>query len=149
MRHTSTIITLAMLSIIGAVAAVQAQDAMQSTMTMNHGKPLVVTGTLIDTKCYSLDHRNTAVDHVTPHGEMKGCAGICANLGIPVAVLTSKGVVWTLVTPSKDLADHMGKIARVTGSRVFGGHEIRPERIEVKDPSGAWSEVKITMPMPM
>lgn len=116
---------------------------------MSKGKSVTVTGTLIDTKCYSMDGRNKGKDHMTMHGEMKGCATLCANLGIPVAVLTSKGEVWTLVTPSKDLADHMAENARVTGAAVYGGHEIRPDKIEVQDAGGNWSEVKITMPMPM
>lgn len=113
------------------------------------GKPVTVTGTLIDTKCYSMDVRNKRMDHQTPKGEMKGCAALCANLGIPVAVLTAKGEVWTLVTPSKDLADHMGATCRVTGMSVFGGRQLRPDKIEVQDAAGNWSEVKITMPMPM
>jgi hypothetical protein len=112
-------------------------------------KPITVIGTLIDTKCYSMDARNSAKDHQTPKGEMKGCAALCASLGIPVAVLTGKGEVWTLVTPSKDLADHMGATCRVTGASVFGGRQLRPDKIEVKDASGNWIEVKITQPMPM
>jgi hypothetical protein len=113
------------------------------------GRTIVVTGTLIDTKCYSMDARNRPNDHVIPQGEMKSCATICANLGIPVGVLTAKGEVWTLVTPSKDLAGHMARIARVTGVAVYGARQLRPDRIEVQDASGRWSEVKITMPMPM
>ncbi len=116
---------------------------------MSKGKTITVTGTLIDTKCYSMDARNKGQDHQTPHGEMKGCAALCANLGIPVAVLTSKGEVWTLVTPSKDLAGHMAETCRVTGVAVYGGRQLRPDKIEVKDASAKWSEVKITMPMPM
>ena len=117
--------------------------------SMPKGKSITVTGTLIDTKCFSMDARNKGKDHQTPHGEMQGCAALCANLGIPVAVLASKGEVWTLVTPSKDLAGHMAETCRVTGVAVYGGHQLRPDRIEVQDPSGHWSEVKITMPMPM
>ena len=115
----------------------------------NKNKTIAVTGTLIDTKCYSMDTRNRGPDHQTPHGEMKGCAALCANLGIPVAVLTDKGEVWTLVTPSKDLAAHMGGACRVTGVAVYGGHQLRPDKIEIKDAAGKWSEVKITMPMAM
>src|SRR5262249_19690606 len=137
-----------MIAVSGIAVLGHAQGMKEGSMTMSHGKPLVVTGTLIDTKCYSMDHRNKGVDHITPHGEMKGCATLCCNLGIPVAVLTSKGEVWTLITPTKDLADHMGQAARVTGARV-NGHELRPDKIEVKDASGKWSEVKISMPMPM
>ncbi len=116
---------------------------------MSKSKPVTVTGTLIDTKCYSMNGMNKGKDHMTMHGEMKGCATLCANLGIPVAVLTSKGEVWTLVTPSKDLANHMAETARVTGAEVYGGHQLRPDKIEVQDASGRWSEVNITMPMPM
>ncbi len=135
------LLTLALGAVLTAVAFSQGG--------MTKGKPITVTGTLIDTKCYSMDARNKGKDHQTPHGGMKGCAALCANLGIPVAVLTSKGEVWTLVAPSKDLADHMAETARVTGVAVYGGHQLRPDKIEVQDAAGHWSEVKITMPMPM
>ena len=140
-RFTLAVLLAASLGI--AVAAVALSQS------GGKGKPITVTGTLIDTKCYSMDARNKLKDHQTPKGEMKGCAALCANLGIPVAVLTGRGVVWTLVTPSKDLADHMGATCRVTGVAVYGGRQLRPDRIEVQDASGNWSEVKITMPMPM
>ena len=141
-RFTVTILLTTALGItVAAVAFSQAG--------MSKGKPITVTGTLIDTKCYSMDARNKGKDHQTPHGEMKGCAALCANLGIPVAVLTSKGEVWTLVTPSKDLADHMAETCRVTGVAVYSGRQLRPDKIEVQDATGHWSEVKITMPMPM
>ena len=138
---TITLLTLALGAALTAVAYSQGG--------MAKGKSITVTGTLIDTKCYSMDTRNKGKDHQTPHGEMKGCAALCANLGIPVAVLTSKREVWSLVTPSKDLADHMAETCRVTGVAVYGGHQLRPDKIEVQDASGRWSEVKITMPMPM
>ncbi len=140
-------LTVNTLLIVALGVAVTAVGYSQSAMPK--GKAITVTGTLIDTKCYSMDARNTGKDHQTPHGEMKGCAALCANLGIPVAVLTRKGEVWTLVTPSKDLADHMAETTRVTGVAVYGGHQLRPDKIEVQDAAGHWSEVKITMPMPM
>ena len=143
-RPTLPILLTAVLGITVAAVAFSQPD-----MSKAKGKAINVTGTLIDTKCYSMDARNKGKDHQTPHGEMKGCAALCANLGIPVAVLTSKGEVWTLVTPSKDLAGHMGEACRVTGVGVYSGHQLRPDKIEVQDASGKWSEVKITMPMPM
>ncbi len=137
----------------GALALTVAVAA-AATMTFAQEKaakpqPVTVSGTLVDTKCYSMDARNKPVDHKIPGGEMKECARICAKLGIPVAVLTEKGEVWTLVTPTEDLVSHMGETARVTGAVVFGSSQIRPDKIEVKDASGKWTEVKITMPMPM
>ena len=125
----------------GGVATVHAQ-------AMAPGKTITVTGTLIDTKCYSMDHRNKGVDHQTPHGEMKDCAKLCARLGIPVAILTGGDEVVTLVTPAQDLVEHMGQTARVTGARVYG-NQVRPDKIEVKDATGKWSEIKITMPISM
>ena len=141
-RFTITVLLAATLGLT-VVAAAYAQGGMAK------GKTITVTGTLIDTKCYSMDARNKGTDHQTPHGEMKGCAALCANLGIPVAVLTSKGEVWTLVTPAKDLAGHMAANARITGVAVYGGHQLRPDKIEVQDASGQWTAVNITMPMPM
>lgn len=141
-RFTGIVLLTAGLGIALAAVAL-------SQSGMSKGKPVTVTGTLIDTKCYSMDARNRSADHQTPKGEMKGCAALCAGLGIPVAVLTSKGEVWTLVTPSKDLVDHMAKSCRVTGVAVYGGRQLRPDKIEVQDAAGTWSEVKITMPMPM
>ena len=131
------------IAILAFAAEAQPQDKM-----MKKEKTITVTGQLIDTKCFSMNEMNKGPDHTTMKGEMKGCATLCAKLGIPVAVLTEKGDAWTLVTPAQDLAEHMGSKARITGVKVFGGHQIRPEKIEVQAASGKWNEVMITMPMP-
>jgi hypothetical protein len=143
MRHVHAVFVLLSAAALTASSVSAAQGKMSSP-----AKPVTVTGTLIDTKCYSMDHRNKTVDHVTPHGQMKDCAKLCARLGIPVAVLTSQGQVWTLVTPAQDLVDHMGQTARVTGAKVYGD-QIRPDKIEIEDAAGHWTEVKIRMPMAM
>lgn len=144
MRRTLSIAALIAVAALGLAAPGHAEDK-----KMSMGKPVIVTGTLIDTKCFSMDKRNKGTDHVTMHGDMKDCAKICAGLGIPVAVLTAQGKAWTLVTPAKDLVAYMGQNTRVTGTKVYDGSQIRPDKIEVKDASGKWTEVKITMPMPM
>ena len=33
-----------------------------------------IEGTLVDTKCYSMDARNVSNDHVTPKGTLPKCA---------------------------------------------------------------------------
>ena len=91
------------------------------------------TGTLIDTKCYSMNKKNAANDHVSPKGVLKNCAAACAKLGIPVALLV-KGKVLTLAAAAPSFADYMAKTAVVTGKRqgdlivptkvVVGGKEI-------------------------
>jgi hypothetical protein len=130
-----------------AVAVASAPMVAHAQKHAAAGKTVTVSGILVDTKCYPMDPRNKAVSHRTPGGEMKDCAKLCGRLGIPVAILTDKGEVWTLVTPTQDLADHMGEPARVTGARVYGGNQVRPDRIEVRDATGKWVEVKITTPM--
>jgi hypothetical protein len=143
MRRITGVVLLSV-ALGAAVASVAFSQA-----GMAKGKQITVTGTFIDTKCYSMNSMNKGKDHQTMKGEMKGCAALCANLGIPVAVMTNKGEVWTLVTPSKDLAVHMAETTRVTGVAVFGSRQLRPDKIEVQDAAGKWSEVMITMPMPM
>jgi len=137
-------VSLVLIAAAGALPAVgHSKDSMSKT------KSITVSGSLIDTKCYSMDSRNMGNDHITPRGEMKGCGTLCAKLGIPVGVLTGKNEVWVLVTPSQDLADHIGEEARITGTPVYRGHSIRPDKIEVKGASGEWTAINISMPMLM
>lgn len=142
MRHLIVVSSLVIASVV-AVSAVGYSQGMKSKQ-----KSTTIVGSLIDTKCYSMDARNKGMDHITPMGEMKGCGAICARLGIPVAVLTAKKEVWVLVTPSTDLADFVGQEARVTGVAVYAGHQLRPDKIEVKGADGNWKAISITMPMP-
>ncbi len=136
--------------IVAAAVAISSISSAQEKMSMASSKGrTTVSGTLIDTKCYSMNRKNKGNDHITEMGEMKGCGTLCANLGIPVGVLTASNTVWVLVTPSKDLATSIGSMARVAGTPVYGGHSIRPDKIEVKDASGQWTAIKISMPMPM
>lgn len=108
---------------------------------------VTVSGKLIDTKCYGMNHVNHDNDHVAPgkDGEMMTlpkCATICANLGIPVGLLEGgkkDAKVYVLVLPAGALAEHQSKEARVTGMPVFDGGII-PSKIEVKD-DGKWIDV--------
>jgi hypothetical protein len=136
-------------SLVLIAAAAMLSTAGYSKESMSKTKPITISGSLIDTKCYSMDSRNKSNDHITPMGEMKSCGTLCARLGIPVGIMTGKNDVWVLVTPSQDLADHIGQEARITGTPVYGGHSIRPEKIEVKGASGEWNAINISMPMPM
>ena len=72
-------VSLVLIAAAGALPAVgHSKDSMSKT------KSITVSGSLIDTKCYSMDSRNMGNDHITPMGEMKGCGTLCAKLGIPV-----------------------------------------------------------------
>lgn len=81
-------------------------------------KEMEVYGTLIDTKCYGINHSNLEDDHMTISGKMESCAKMCAKSGIPVGLLVDgkiDGKVYTLAVPAPALADYMGKAVRVTG----------------------------------
>ncbi|NND71203.1 MAG: hypothetical protein HKN43_06460 [Rhodothermales bacterium] len=114
---------------------------------------VVVTGTLVDTKCYGMDSNNTGNSHGVPMengemGEMPNCATACAAMGIPVGVLEggkSGGKVHIIIAPAGTFAEHMAKQVRVKGEIVFPG-SIMPEKVEVKGDDG-WTEVQIVTMM--
>ncbi len=119
----------------------------------NTAKKVTVTGTLIDTKCYGMNHDNVENAHYVKKGgekmKMPNCATACANMGIPAGILKDgkkDGEVVILITPANAVADHMAKEARVTGEMAYPGGII-PGKIEVKNAQGKWEEVKVATMM--
>ncbi len=108
---------------------------------------VTITGKLIDTKCYGMNHDNHENDHMGPGKDGKmmklpNCATACAAMGIPVGILEGgkkDGDVYVLITPALGLAQHQAKEARVTGMPVFEGGII-PTKIEVKE-NDKWVDV--------
>lgn len=103
-------------------------------------KAKTYSGILVDTKCYGMNNDNVTNNH----DGMKGCATMCAKMGIPVGLLIDGkkgGKVYVLTIPAPVLADHMGKWARVTGVEQFKRGLI-PEKIEVKT-GDTYEEVKV------
>jgi len=103
-----------------------------------------IEGTLVDTKCYSMNVKNVSNDHVTPKGMLPNCATACAKMGIPVAILTAGGKVYTLAVPAGLLGDHMAKQARATG--MVKGRVLVVEKLQVKE-GNTWKEVHIATMM--
>jgi hypothetical protein len=104
-------------------------------------KPVIVEGTLVDTKCYSMNPALKADDHATPEDTIEACGSACAKLGIPTGVLDSKNALVILIAPSTELADQIGRRVRVKGPKVFGGAAIRAETIEVRNDDGTWKAI--------
>jgi hypothetical protein len=75
---------------------------------------------------------------------MTGCGTACAKMGIPVSVLTAEGKVLTLAIPAAQVADYVGKTARVSGKVKHGA--IVAETIEVKEGS-SWKKVDLATMM--
>ncbi len=122
----------------GEQDAADMPDADTTVTVMETPGMVTVAGTLIDSKCYGLDHANTGNDHTMP-----ACGSACATMGLPVAVLEGgqqDAKVYLLVTASAPLADHMAKEVRVSGTAVYESGLI-PSKIEVKDAQGQWMEV--------
>ncbi len=113
-------------------------------VALSGGEGKTIEGTLVDTKCYSMDERNVSNDHVTPKGTLPKCATACANMGIPVAILTEGGKVYTLAVPAGQVANHMAKQARATG--MVKGRVVVAEKLEVKE-GNTWKEVNIATMM--
>ena len=53
-----------------------------------------ISGQLIDQSCYKANKANTGVDHKMP-ADTPGCAITCPKMGLPVALLTADGKVYT------------------------------------------------------
>jgi len=111
-----SLIGMALVALVSSTAAVRAADQ-------------TWTGTLIDTRCYSIDMKNNAGnDHLLQSRAIANCAAICAKMGIPVALLVN-GKVLTLAAPAPSFADYMAKTAVVTGS--LQGDLILPTKVVV------------------
>lgn len=141
---------------IGCVdSAPKTENLTDTVQDMPIPRPSVVTvsGKLIDTKCYGMDNANMDNDHgVMQDGEkvqIPSCATACAKMAIPVGLLKNGeqgGKVYVLITPASQLADHMAKETRVTGSPTFEGGLI-PDKIEVMNEDGDWEEVQMATMM--
>jgi len=84
------------------------------------------TGTLVDTRCMTMNSMNSGNDH--KGGAMKGCGASCAKMGIPVALLVD-GKMHTLAAPAASFADFIGQKATVTG--MASGDTILPKKVTV------------------
>ena len=102
------------------------------------GENKEITGELVDISCY-LQMGGKGEGH-------KDCAIKCAKDGLPVGVLTSKGEVYTIITPSKLLADHMAKEAKISGTLYSGAKAIIPKKMEAKE-GDKWVEIKLSSKM--
>lgn len=129
----------ALLCFLGASLSVGPPADVEAAKT---AKPTRIEGTLIDTRCYSIDKSLTQDGHRTVDGTIDGCAAACAKLGIPTGVLTSKGDVTILIAPATELADYMGRQVRAAGVKVFRGAAIRVDTVEVRGEDGAWKPVE-------
>lgn len=126
----ATILTLALVLAAGVGTALAGSP---------EGKTKTVEGTLVDSKCY-LKGGFTGNDH----GGMAGCGTACAKMGIPVALLTTEGKLYTLAIPAPQLAEHVGQTLRATGSVKSGA--LVPDKVEVKK-GDAWEKVNLATMM--
>ena len=83
-------------------------------------KTETVKGRVVDQGCYMKNMTaNAGPDHKMP-ADVKGCAAACAKLGMPMALLTTAGKLYTLTgglaadNNAKILA-HVGHTVEVTG----------------------------------
>lgn len=95
-----------------AVVAALALPAFAATET--------VTGKIVDQTCYMKDMKNNAgMDHKMP-ADVAGCAAACAKKGMPMALLTSDGKVYTITgglaaDNNAKLIPHIAHTVSITG----------------------------------
>jgi len=78
-----------------------------------------VTGRLVDETCYKQNKANTGVDHKMPE-DTPGCAVSCAKMGLPVALLTADGKLYTVTgdlaaNNNAKLVPHLSHQVELTG----------------------------------
>lgn len=101
-----------------------------------------VTGTLVDSACYSKGGFLT-----NDHGDMANCGTMCAKGGIPVAVVDKDKNVYLLAAPAPGYADYVGMQVRIVGTQGKHAKEaFIPEKLEVKE-DGKWVEKKLPKTM--
>lgn len=141
-RHRALWAAAALMILAGAWTA----QAQEKKATASAAKDEVLSGTLIDTKCYTADHNNIGNDH----GTMKGCGTTCANEGIPVGLLVGgkkDGRVVILIAPSKSFANYIGQSAKVSGTAMLGRDALVPTKVEVKQEDGSYKAIDISAMM--
>lgn len=113
MKSTTVAAMLVSIFCLGVTSQAADKDAM-GMMEMSK-----LTGVLVDTKCYGMMPKmNAGNDHVVMMDGKKmnvpGCATVCANLGIPVAI-RSGGKTIVLAAPAGQLSKYMAKEVTVMG----------------------------------
>lgn len=80
-----------------------------------------ITGQVVDAMCFMKDkENNTGVDHKMP-ADVKDCAKICASNGVPMALVSSDGNVYTITGDlaadnNAKVVPHIGHTVEITGA---------------------------------
>ena len=101
------------------------------------GQQVTVEGELVSAKCY-LRADLTGNDHLG----MEGCGTACVRSGNPVGLLTAEGTYYTLVVPAPEIADHIGRRLRASGTIKAGS--LVPDKLEMEQ-GDSWEEVNIDL----
>lgn len=89
------------------------------------GATQTITGQLVDQECYSANKANRGVDHKMPE-DTPNCAVTCAKMGMPVALLTSDGKLYTVTgdlaaNNNAKLVPHLSHTVELTGDVATAG----------------------------
>ena len=101
------------------------------------GQQVTVEGELVSAKCY-LREGLTGNDHLG----MEDCGTTCVRSGNPVGLLTAEGTYYTLVVPAPEIADHIGRRLRASGTINAGS--LVPDRLEMPE-GDSWEDVEIDL----
>jgi len=127
--------------LIVAVLAVFAVAAMLNAQDKPMAKAEMITGTLVDLKCYAMAGLSS-----NDHGDAKGCGAACASGGLPVALVDADKKVHMLGVAAPAYAKYVGQEVRFTGMHAKHADVFIPEKLEVKE-GDKWMEKKLPKTM--
>ena len=110
------------------------------------GVRIQVEGLLVVTECRGADYHQISMN--TTNRSTIEIAASCVRMGAPVAVLTtteSGTQLYTLVSPSKSLAQYIARYARLTGKEI-APHVVIAQKLEIRTADG-WMEIPTTSMM--
>jgi hypothetical protein len=133
-KNSIVVLAVALLAMFMVAALLYAQEK-------SAAKPEMISGTLVDLKCYAAGGFLT-----NDHGDMKGCGAMCATGGLPVGGVDAQKKVHFLGVPAPAYASFVGKEVRFTGMHSQNADVVIPEKLEVKE-DGKWVEKKLPKTM--
>lgn len=116
-------------------------------MGLPRSSMIMVTGKLVDMRCYSQNYRNHTDDHVTATGGiMKNCGAACMKLGVPCGILEGGkpgNPLYVLLIASPVLVDYIDRKAAVRGRLMRDSGALFPVDFQAEGKDGKMHNLMI------
>ena len=100
-----------------------------------------------ETKDHDMKNGGTKTGDAKTPGVPSGMAAMGsaehARAGIPVAIMDEKNEIHVLAVAAPEYAEYVGKQLRLSGVADKKAHVFIPQKLEIQDEAGKWSEKKL------